>query len=316
MIKRLKLIRDLIERKNFSELSLEVEGLRTQASTNENIINILNLIDRGNHKGALIEINHFINHNTIPQHRQNTNLLGLKTQIKLLETELSVLIHRKAELSKLITKFRLQHHSTLGMVIGEILHLRKEIALKAIINNNPDVDSEGRKAYDSAKKDHDEYKKSSEYSRKHAYKQLTKEKKKKLQLLYRKASKMCHPDVVKEEMQEQAEAIFSQLNSAYYRNDIHKVKEIHDMLQENINLFAAKWETINVADRLEAIISKLKADIYGMRCEIDEIKNTEAFQTITSIENWDIYFNNIRTKLEKELEQLRKDYERKEESAS
>ena len=313
MIKRLRLIKNLILHENFDELMLEVEGLELKSDHDEKLKEIVSLLKSGSYQTALKKIEEQIHHKSIPQHKQKTSVLGLKTQVRLLETELSVLIHKKAELNKTITNFRLKHHSTLGMIIGEILHIRKEIALKDIMEKNPDEGSQEKEAFEKAKNDHEEFKKSSEFTRRQVYKQLSKEKKKQLQLLFRKASKLCHPDVVNEDVKEQAEILFTQLNNAYYMNDLHKVREIYDLLQQNLTIFTAKWGKIDEIDRLEAIINKLNTDVYAVRSEIEEIKDTEAYQTISAIEDWDEYFDTIKEKLQKELAQLRKKYERKQE---
>ena len=62
--------------------------------------------------------------------------------------------------------------------------------------------------------------------------EITEEQKQELKAYYRKASKLCHPDVVAEEFKKQAEQIFKDLKDAYDSNDLQKVKEILSNLEK------------------------------------------------------------------------------------
>lgn len=318
IVKRLKLIKELINNQDFHELKMEIDGLK-KTPVNERTGKfqyILNSLEDSDWKLAKQFINAFVNDNTVLQHQENVPVLGLKTKSKLLETELSVLVNKKAELSRLVTNFRLKHHSLLGTVISEILHTRKELFMMDMLKKNPDKESQSQKKYEQAKKEYEDFKKSSEFSKKQAYKHISEENKKLLQKYYRQASKLCHPDVVNEEMREEAVSLFSQLNNAYFGNDLYKVKEIYDLLVKNIIKFNTKSETINERERLENLISKLQNDILTLKQEIKEIKQSEAYQTIETIEDWDGHFKGIKEKLQKELNRLKERYEQKKQPAS
>lgn len=318
IIKRLKLIKGLIEKHNYHELQMEIEGLKDTPGNERTgkFHNIIQALESREWKHAKQYIDEFVNDNTVLQHQENIPVLGLKTKSKLLETELSVLVNKKAELNRLVTHFRLKHHSLLGTVISEMLHIRKELFMMEMLKKNPDKNNPSQKKYEQAKKEYEDFKRSSEYSKKQAYKHISEENKKLLQKYYRQASKMCHPDVVNDEMREEAVNLFSQLNNAYFGNDLYKVKEIYDLLVNNIIQFNTKSDTINERERLENLISKLQNDILTLKQEIKEIKHSEAYQTIETIDDWDEHFNGIKEKLQKELNRLKERYERKKQPAS
>lgn len=318
IIKRLKLIRDLIEKQNYHELQMEVEGLKDTPENERTgkLHNIIQTLESKEWQHATRNIDEFVNDNSLLQHQENIPVLGLKTKSKFLETELSVLVNKKAELNRLVTNFRLKHHSFLGTVISEILHIRKELFLMDMLKKNPDKENPSQKKYEQAKKEYEDFKKSSEFSKKQAYKHISEENKKLLQKYYRKASKLCHPDVVNDEMRPEAVNLFSQLNNAYFGNDLYKVKEIYDLLVNNIIQFNTKSDTINERERLENLISKLQNDILTLKQEIKEIKLSEAYQTIETIEDWDGHFKGIKEKLQKELNRLKVRYEQKKQPAS
>jgi len=125
---------------------------------------------------------------------------------------------------------------------------------------------------------------------------------------YRKASKLCHPDVVSEDQKELADKLFTELNRAYEQNDLKKVSEILENLKKG-NFFVSKSDTITEKQLMKAEIEKLKIRITELRQEMQLIKESDAYKTISQIKNWDVYFKETKEKLEnqaKELEDGRK----------
>ena len=49
--------------------------------------------------------------------------------------------------------------------------------------------------------------------------------------LYRKASKLCHPDVLPHKLAKEAETIFKELNNAYNIKNIYQIKVILSKLE-------------------------------------------------------------------------------------
>ena len=159
--------------------------------------------------------------------------------------------------------------------------------------------------YEEAKTDYEQFQDSYEELRE-KHKEIFKldpQKKKELKTLWKKASRLCHPDLVTDELKEQANKIMQQLNEAYSKKDIEAVKKIYLSL-ENGAIFTVASESIDDKDVLKAKIADFKATMAKLEQEIEEIKEDETYQTIQEIDDWDEYFENLRKELEMELYQL------------
>ncbi len=132
---------------------------------------------------------------------------------------------------------------------------------------------------------------------------LTDEEKKELKKLYRKASKLCHPDIVEIEVREQAEQIFIALNEAYVKNDLEEVREILISLEKGIKFDIAS-DSIDDAEILKEKIDELKKKVQQEKVELDEIKNDESYEIIEELDDWDVYFEELKTNLEDEVVRL------------
>jgi DNA repair exonuclease SbcCD ATPase subunit len=134
-------------------------------------------------------------------------------------------------------------------------------------------------------------------------KELTDEEKIELKQLYRKAVKLCHPDIVINELKFQAKAIIQELNDAYAKRDLPKVQEILFSLK-NGKSFNADSATINDKEILKEKIIGIRQKIAALEQEIDEIKTDKTFQTLQEIDDWDAYFEEMEGALQKQYENL------------
>jgi len=124
-----------------------------------------------------------------------------------------------------------------------------------------------------------------------------------LKKAYRKASKLCHPDLVPDELQEQALKLMQELNEAYAKKDLKKVHQILSMLK-NGGGFDIASDTINNKELLRAKIEALRNKIDEISVEIGEILLDDAYQTIRGLDDWNRYFDSIKEDLDKERVQL------------
>jgi curved DNA-binding protein CbpA len=120
---------------------------------------------------------------------------------------------------------------------------------------------------------------------------------------YRKASKLCHPDVVREEQKELATKLFVELSGAYEKNDIKRVREILENLEKG-NFFISKSDAINEKQFLQAEMQKQRLRVKELKEQLQAIKESETYKTISSIDNWDKYFTNAKQKLRLQLNDL------------
>jgi len=109
---------------------------------------------------------------------------------------------------------------------------------------------------------------------------LDKKEKKELKKLYKKAARLCHPDIVADKLKKQAHKIMQALNSAYSKQDLSEVKKILLSL-ENGTRFVLSSDAINDAKILKAKIDEIKSKLYKVKLEIEEIQENETFTTLS-----------------------------------
>ena len=132
---------------------------------------------------------------------------------------------------------------------------------------------------------------------------LNDEEKKELKSLYKQAARLCHPDIVPDELKEKAHELMQKLNDAYSKKDLSKVKEILHSLQNGTS-FEVSSETIEDKELLRAKIKEYLKNIETIKSEIEDIKEDETYQTIAELDDWDEYFEELKGGLEIEKERL------------
>jgi hypothetical protein len=238
-----------------------------------------------------------------PQIKQDIDLLGLKTVASLLETQLSVLFFKRTTIQQEIHRFRIKFNEEVGEIVNEILDYRRKMLF-----DQKDVNPDKNAEYEDAEKDFEEYNSNFQKSKQELQFKLNAEERKLIQKLFRKASKLCHPDIVAEEMKELAATIFVELNNAYFKNDLDRVKEISEMLENKKLHFLNITEKVTEYQRMVQIVSKLESEIALLKQEISDIEYSEAYLTIKDIDDWDLHFERTKTKLQLDLENLKIEY--------
>jgi chromosome segregation ATPase len=135
---------------------------------------------------------------------------------------------------------------------------------------------------------------------------ISKEEKGLLKKLYRKASRLCHPDVVVDELKKQAHKIMQSLNAAYSKKDIKEVKKILKNLEKGI-AFDVASDKIDDKKILKAKIEELRAKLDNVKKEIKDIKHDDTFEIISELDDWDKYFNDIKQALDDEMQTLKEE---------
>ncbi len=220
-------------------------------------------------------------------------ITGLKQELKILEDQLHTTDNEKIELEKLLSDFQYRHSSELGAILLEILRLRMILYR---------VD---QTKYEDAKRDEEKYREQVHLDRKKLKLQLNDEEKKELKKKFRKATLLCHPDKVSEKLKNAAQGMFIRLKKAYDLNDLKQVSEILAYLEKG-NYFKSNSDTVLEKELLIAEIKKLRTHIKTLENEIISIKNSNTYKTIIAIDDWDVYFRNMKAKLERELEEIKK----------
>ena len=223
----------------------------------------------------------------------DVDIMALKLEIRLLEHEINLYDSEKAELEKLLADFNHQHSMNLGDLISEILSLRKQLAKQQGDQN----------AYDEAKQDEQTFNEQLDKEKAKTHYKLNADEQKRLKQAYRKASQICHPDRVNDEQKDMAMAVFNELRQAYEQNDLKTVERILDDLQKGI--FKARSETVSQNDKLKLIKTQLSQKLDNLKVIIDEIKASQSHQVVSSIDDWQEYFDNQKIELIRERDKLR-----------
>jgi DnaJ domain len=287
--KRLELIRQLIALEEADDIAEQVSKLQ-QLQVNETVQEIINQLQQKQYGKAVAAIEQFINaHNQVVFYI-DPEIEALRFEAKALEIQLQQLSDEKAELDKLLHEFSVRHNKELGELIIKILSYRKE-------------QSKGTPQQEEAEKDYNAFYTNYEAGKDETVAALTEDEQKELKDKYRKASKLCHPDVVDEADKEEAHKIFAELSAAYERNDLKRVTEILEGLQKG-KAFASKADTANEKLALQAELERLRLRLNELTKEITTIKTSETFETITSIKDWDEYFTKTKQQLKEQLNQL------------
>lgn len=289
IIKRLFLIKNLISLEDEEDIKDQLNKLK-KLSINGDTEIIISLIERQQYSKAIIQIDHFIkNYNQLKQFI-DPEIEALRFEAKTLERQINELNNEKSELDKLIHEFNVRHNQELGQLIIKILQFRKER-------------SKGTSEYQEAEKDYNDYYYNYSNSKDEKIPELTDEQKKILKEKYRKASKLCHPDIVDQDQQEAAHKIFIDLREAYERNDLIKVSEILEYLKTG-KAFLSKSDITNEKSILIKEIERLRSRLNELKEEIIAIRNSNTFITISNIEDWDSYFSKIKKHLEIQLSDI------------
>ncbi|MBN8853704.1 MAG: hypothetical protein BGO55_11725 [Sphingobacteriales bacterium 50-39] len=288
LIKRLEVIKSLITLEEESEIDQHLAKLENPDNYSE-IDEIVKFIKDRAYASAVNAIDTFVE-----QHGQITVYIdpeidALRLELSSLEVTLNLLSGQKVDLEKLILEFSVRHSKELGALIIKILYCRKNQTF-------------GTPKQQEAEQDYSQYSREYEATMDEQLFQLTTGELNELREKYRRASKLCHPDVVKEEQKELATRMFSELSTAYEKNDLTRVSEILENLEKGI--FSSRSDGINQKQLLIVEIQGIRASIASTQREINVIKNSSAYNTISSIVNWDEYFSLTKSKLQKELSEL------------
>ena len=127
---------------------------------------------------------------------------------------------------------------------------------------------------------------------------LNDEEKIELKKLYKKAAKLCHPDIVPDELKEKAHKIMQELNEAYSKQDLNKIKSILTSLETTGFGLLVVSDSIDDKEILRAKLEEFKENIFILEEEIEDIKLDDTFVTISELDNWDEYFEDLKNELQ------------------
>jgi len=128
---------------------------------------------------------------------------------------------------------------------------------------------------------------------------LSDEEKQELKKIYRKFSKLVHPDIVESKYKDEANNLMAKVNMLYKLNKLSEIKKLYLEVQNKKFIFISDYVEY---ENLETEIYKIKDKIAKIQEEIDEIKTNEICDMI---KNKDNYFKEIQENLNQRLNDLK-----------
>lgn len=293
IIKRYQIIKNYIQLEEYDELKKEILKLQDYKH-DKSVLILWNSIISNDFITALNKIEEFSKQHQAVAIFNDPEIFTLKLEVRILENKLNAFDNEKIELEKTLSDFHHAHTIELGQIILEILKLRR---IK--FAHDKDKSKEAENDFKEFNEDFEKEKTKASFT-------LTDDEKVELKKKFRKATFLCHPDKVNDELKDVAQRIFIDLKNANETNDLKKVSEILSDLEAG-NFFKHKSETITEKDKLKAYITKLKIQLRQVEEEIHSIVKSETYQLVISITDWTAYFNETKEKLKKELSELEKE---------
>ncbi|MCD6433886.1 MAG: hypothetical protein J7L21_07575 [Sulfurimonas sp.] len=162
--------------------------------------------------------------------------------------------------------------------------------------------------YEEVREDYEEFSKEYEETISQVKFKLNDEEQKELKKLFRKASRLCHPDIVADELKQQAHEVMAELNQAYREKNLERVKKILASLESGM-VFEVASDKINDKELLRVKITDMRDKIEDINAEIDSIKEDETYETLTEIDDLEDYFRAIKDSLQTQLNNLQEEYD-------
>jgi hypothetical protein len=301
MLKRLRTLKHLLLTKDYAEVSMELQALQQEAEQHV-FEQMAGYIAHNDFKDAIDYCEQLISNQSLPT-RHEASISGLRTQISLLRTQISVKQFKVAEANHRINHFRMRHNSEIGMLITQILKLKAELLFLQLIDA-PEIENK----YVKARQDHKAYARARREFKKASQIQLTEVDRQRARKLFREASKLCHPDVVDEKLQEIAKQLFTELNEAYANNDLRKIESLLADLRNQRLVMSKNSEVYSQITGLQALAMRLQAELAHVEAQLSAIESTEVYRTLNRISDLDEYFEQLKQKFEDELHALKNDY--------
>lgn len=309
ILKRLEIIKSSIAIEDEEIIGLQCSKLDGM-ELDDDVRAIISTLSQNDYAQALVLIEAYVARYSGVVVYEDKEIGALKLELKVLESKLQELSATRSEYLNDINEFNTVYNIRLGDIIRKILNLKKTILYEKI-NQHTDDDKEDtenikelKKEYEEVKSDYEEFNREyEEVVAKDRY-ELDEAEQAELKQLFRRSCKLCHPDIVADELRDQAHEIMAELNEAYDKKDLKKVRQILEALESGSGFDIAS-DKINDKELLRAKINDIRQKIDETEQEIEAIKQSKIYKIIQEITDMDEYFERMRAELEQECERLK-----------
>ncbi len=303
--RRLEMIRNLVMLGEQDDVAAHLRKLRPVAEALQ-LDSIITALDNGEYKAALEHIDAYLRKATALVVAGFADIPLLRFQLEILELRLESLSDEKGDLDRRLITFNRRHDDALGDLIHRILKARAELARfhaarKKKVNQNTEAEADAREAEEAYR---DYSKQHEDLQRQDPLPKLDEDAEREIKSLYRRACGLCHPDKVPEEKKEAAHRVFVELQDAYKRNDLPRVREIYAALRAG-GIPETRSTALSEVEALKAAIAELEYAIAKLVAELKALQasdGTKLMDTAGATEaNWQGFFEQQRETLEVEL---------------
>lgn len=228
----------------------------------------------------------------------------LEAELERVMGEFADLETEQAELEHLLHRFQAAHNETLGERVRRLLKLRMRL-LERRIKSSP----EKRAAFDEACRDFDEFQQDQAIQKEADARtkwELSDEEQTELKRLFRRGSKKCHPDLVSAEHHDAAAEMFRELRKAYDEGDLKRLRQLAKRAEAG--LFDASGDAgdseARRKERLKARIAAIREALERAMANIETIKRSTTYQTMTENADWAALFERQALLLDQEIKSL------------
>lgn len=299
LMKRLGVIRNLLELEDEESLSEQLDKLAYAGSLPQ-VAELILLIRSGNTSAALSHIDAMIARGMAIVVSEDPEVRHLRWQLLGLEAQVVALQAEYSDMERQLHEFDRRQDAALGEQIREYLLAKQRYFERSHRQT-------GRRDYqqagDSTRRMREEYEEArAAQAEELPVAELSPEEQAELKQLYRKLAMQCHPDRVMAEEQDNARAVFQQLEAAYRNNDLAGLRQIQHHLK-NGQAFAGAAQSLTELNRLQQSIVQMNARLSQLQQGIAALRATELWQILSQLEDWDTWFAQQATQLQADIDQ-------------
>jgi len=304
--KRLQIILNLLQLEDYATITQQLPHLEA-ARAHQTIPALLEAIKQQHWEDAEQTLNELLAKGAALTHYVSPENAQLRLVLRTLEAQIIALTTEQTETEQLIEQFSKRQNSIIGDILGQYLILRERVYAQRAKKTGSRAD---KQAYEAAKEENQSYQQSHDPNAGVSpLDALTPEQQAELKRLFQQANMLCHPDRVSEADKLQAQAVFAQVQQARKNADLDTLRRLYKNLKEG-KPFEDLAEMPTELDQLRRQVARLGLEVERYIAAIHALRNTETYQTLSALTDWDSHFTEARQQLESECGKLRAELEK------
>lgn len=197
-----------------------------------------------------------------------------------------------------------EKYSAICQSVLEIETRREKIRQKLLDEYSKVKTKPTYQEFEDSKQAADEFEQETEEVSQSVVAHLDDEQKKRLKSLYRKASKLVHPDIVSDEIKDKAHDFMVEVNRAYQAQDIERLERVLLQIESGGEIPSFSMVLSGKEALLEKVV-ELKTKCSEIQNELFQIEQSEHYRIILGLgDSWEAYFGQKQQELEALMAEL------------